>query len=490
MKRVFALVALLTASAAGAVDFPGMTCLNVKDAAYGAAGNGTDDDTTAIQDALDDACTTGASVCLPNGTYLTIDTLLVNDCQNVRVVGENRNTVVRYGGAGAYSDGGYKDIFAFVNCPGCGIEHLAIGASLDAGTTNHAAIGFYTNDDPAPTYNYSKHNFINDVTTGGEVGAADGGGFNLLYGAVFGALTPTSNGNNDFTTLTRFSVSNPRLAAVSIEANQSVGHVFTQPFFTGGQYGITVRNGGVNHGGSYRVYGGGMSQHSVADFDIPLGNGNNTVIDGVISEGSDRFIITEGPNANSTAATIRGNRFSADGINADGYWMLTKYIGNWIIEGNEIDGTVDTECPRIYINGAVETPNVATMVGNSFINCDSTLPPIKFDGTGTNSIFYQGNTFYDGEATAQVLWDSWTNSVAGQVTISGDERRKTVTFSTAQPNTSYFLSLTPATRTDGADPRAAQVLEVAKTTAGFTVQVEKPPGYGQTMTFDYLLRRN
>lgn len=47
-----------------------VTAINVKDAPYGAAGNGTTNDTTAIQTALNDVPTSGGAVYFPPGDYL------------------------------------------------------------------------------------------------------------------------------------------------------------------------------------------------------------------------------------------------------------------------------------------------------------------------------------------------------------------------------------------------------------------------------------
>jgi hypothetical protein len=80
--------------------------INVKDSPYNAAGNGSSDDTSAIQDAIDDASgnvydgDTAASaedasavVLRPKGTYLTTAPLKVPP--TVTLVGEGPGTLIR-----------------------------------------------------------------------------------------------------------------------------------------------------------------------------------------------------------------------------------------------------------------------------------------------------------------------------------------------------------------------------------------------------------
>lgn len=80
---------------------------NVKSAKYGAKGDGTTDDTTAIANALSDAygsdaSNDGGTVYLPRGTYIVNSPLLVR--QRVRLLGEgDRSSTIKAGGAFSFT---------------------------------------------------------------------------------------------------------------------------------------------------------------------------------------------------------------------------------------------------------------------------------------------------------------------------------------------------------------------------------------------------
>ncbi|HEX9153187.1 MAG TPA: glycosyl hydrolase family 28-related protein [Candidatus Saccharimonadales bacterium] len=68
------------------------TAINVK--AYGAMGNGTTDDTAAIQAAIDAVPSTGAAVFLPRGTYVVSSTLTI-DKDATMLIGAGASSVIR-----------------------------------------------------------------------------------------------------------------------------------------------------------------------------------------------------------------------------------------------------------------------------------------------------------------------------------------------------------------------------------------------------------
>lgn len=116
---------------------------NVKSAKYGAKGDGTTDDTTAIANALSDAFVSGVSggiVYLPRGTYIVNSTLIVQS--KVKLVGAGRSaTVIKAGGSFTFD--GVNDAViqqgSGENCHGCWVEDLQIDCNGVA-----SSIGVYS----------------------------------------------------------------------------------------------------------------------------------------------------------------------------------------------------------------------------------------------------------------------------------------------------------------------------------------------------------
>lgn len=73
---------------------------NVKASPYGAAGNGSTDDTAAVQSALSDASTNGGTVVFPPGTYKISGTGSGDlECSDkVRILGVGRSSVIKQAG--------------------------------------------------------------------------------------------------------------------------------------------------------------------------------------------------------------------------------------------------------------------------------------------------------------------------------------------------------------------------------------------------------
>lgn len=87
------------AHAAGSASTEGV--FDVRDPAYGAIGDGSTDDTTAIQNAINAAAVSGGTVLLPVGTYRTTGTLSLPRNPSVSIAGVHpERTTIQYEGAG------------------------------------------------------------------------------------------------------------------------------------------------------------------------------------------------------------------------------------------------------------------------------------------------------------------------------------------------------------------------------------------------------
>lgn len=92
------------ASFRGGLSAPGVTdWFNVKAYPYSAAGNGTTDDTTAINNAITAAAVNGGVVYLPTGTYLVSASLVITG-DNVYLVGDGMDATMITTGTGALFD--------------------------------------------------------------------------------------------------------------------------------------------------------------------------------------------------------------------------------------------------------------------------------------------------------------------------------------------------------------------------------------------------
>lgn len=83
----------------------------VTDSAYGAQGDGTTDDTAALQSALDDAGNTGGTVYIPSGVYLITESLNVRD--GTTILGDGYKSEIHVADSGlTYITQGSADILA------------------------------------------------------------------------------------------------------------------------------------------------------------------------------------------------------------------------------------------------------------------------------------------------------------------------------------------------------------------------------------------
>jgi len=81
------------------------------------------------------------------------------------------------------------------------------------------------------------------------------------------------------------------------------------------------------------------------------------------------------------------------------------------------------------------------------------------------------------------------NGLAGSFTLGAGDIASTVVFASAQPDTDYYVTLTPTDDSGSPVANSRVVRKVEKTVDDFEVTVVAPPGGGNTVTFDWILRR-
>lgn len=196
-----------------------MDALNVQN--FGAEGNGTTDDTAAIQRAIN-ALTSRAVgrqagiVLLPPGTYLVSSSLLVQNAVGISLsgLGQQVTTLV------PSRELAGQPVIKLVNCVNCAVKDLWIQDNTFA----LPSAGIESRVDNPPTISlYPVNLLVRDVLIGfpayGKILAG------LNYGIRFTAASG-SDGNNDQSTISHVTISGLANAGISIEHSNSLVHKF------------------------------------------------------------------------------------------------------------------------------------------------------------------------------------------------------------------------------------------------------------------------
>lgn len=242
----------LTVAAAVPVNLPFREVYNVK--AYGATGNGSTDDSTAIQSALD-ACYAagGGTVYFPSGTYKIATGLIVgakvnSDPQSyVSLVGDStQGVLINYAGSTSGT------AITLQRDKYSNIKNIGINNTVSKGTT----VGLLTTGPPSATGTQSNGNVLEQVAISGfhyGWSSSNGTSTSSEITAVHMTFTSCDYGffNNDFNALNM---------------------TFFQLEISSCGYGIYAGTSGIH------VFGGAGSANTTASFYFTNG-GNNSVYD-------------------------------------------------------------------------------------------------------------------------------------------------------------------------------------------------------------------
>jgi hypothetical protein len=328
------------------------TGFNVKDDAYGAKGDGSTDDTAAIQTAITAASAGGGTVFFPAGTYIISNTLSVT-ADNVQLLGTGRNSTIQAkstfpaspmiwyqgpGGAGNFRFGTSIISLRLINTVG---STSAIGLQLDS--TYYAKIhrvdvdGIYANNIYLNGIGtaFGAYTTIRDCHMGPGPGGATSGGIGLL------------TNNHEFNV---------------IDSN-----VFNW-FSVAGGYGIKLTNGSNV-----------ISNCTFDECDTSIWNSFqsfNRIVNNQFDRGLTQFIYLNGCKntvvannafqhfAGSGAKTVLNvdNSANAANIVSDNTTMATSGWTNWVIEAGGT-GTPGNQYRGNYKGGLAETLVSGTATG-------------------------------------------------------------------------------------------------------------------------------
>lgn len=348
-------------------------------AEYGAKGDGSTDDTAAIQAALN----TGKRVLIPAGTYRVTSTLTWNTPRGLVLEGSgNRSAVLSWDGA----SGG--DVLLVEACKNSTIRDLGILGN--------------SNPSKRPT------RIVNMHSTAGGGGCSFErvrlGGDDSATMATYGVDYVTPNGiGNDQAYFYRAEI-NHCTHAVHFNSANAKNMRFEACEFSYGSTGVYCEHGDI------RWRNGLVSVMDTAAFQFGINNGS--VIEGADMEECDRFVLFTGegvssPNGNGSPLTLTGNRFAGNYVNADGRAIVYRSNGPLAVRGNQLgEFGVSNSVPMTISVDAGGNPATAMVEGNSFgVWGSAYATPLVSENTVTQFIL-QRNLYFDGSgASIAGAWD-------------------------------------------------------------------------------------
>ncbi len=442
-------------SNANAYDDPEQNFINVKHAPYNARGNGSTDDTAAIQAALNAVPSTGGNVYLPPGRY-KITTSLVIQTDNTLLFGAgagNRTTGTQVGaGSRIEADStltgvplinvqrsaldrtvyGVKirDIAVDGGLFGSGVDGIhweAVRGELD-NVSVHLCTGYGVNVVGYTSWHASDNRFIScDFSYNGLAGITYGtnGDYNMLIGSIL------SNNTQD-----GLYTAQPGIQADACN------------FYSNTRYGLFLDGGGSR------------SQFSNCKFRL---NGQHGVD-------------LDSTNGAFSDITFTGCNFATNGISATNTYSNVFHAGP---SGNALSRIIYTGNNFFYVSG------------------DSANKPkygLELSSTGSQFTLVEGNVFGPAThwGTAALLGSASTSnppmirSNIGWVTESNGTA--TVLAATTSIVVSHGLSVTPALKDIQVTPNnslnaATKFWVSTPTSTQFTINVDQSPGASSTATF-------
>src|SRR3990167_3417360 len=384
----------------------GADLFNVKDPRFGAIGDGSTDDSTAIQAAID----SGNGIFIPSGIYAIGTTLNVTSKSGFHFKGvAGGGATMTTGQAVLKWTGGAGGVM--ISCTGTRDSlfesfNITVG---NAPSTLSAAIDF----DPTGRTQAETNNVFRDIGIV-QLGGATTPDNSLAIGIRLSRSN--SPGNVDEFEFHRIAISGCSSAGISIEDSQCRGHTFFHSSITFCTRGITTVL--ADDGGGFSVFGGNFGANSIADFVV--GTFINYVkVYNVHSENSARlYKSTNGANSSVailfSGVTVAGSSaLAADGqVIQNGDASAGGYGGPLIVEGCDFYGADNTVAAKLGFN--MSNGNII-LIGNSWNN---TSPVVLNGGSGPAHLIAIGQRGWDGAAFVDITNEIYSLTVTTTATFA------------------------------------------------------------------------
>jgi hypothetical protein len=370
--------------------------VSVKD--FGAKGDGTTDDTAAIQAAFAAVAAGGSNagknMLLPSGTYnytgITIDNL-----RSVAIYGDgNRNTILHYTG----SAGGTA--FKCRNC----YRTVFRGIRFDRATNDPVNMLAFIEDSTQGSYDSTAPSQLDTV----EECTFKNGATGVLVDFV------TNDIMNDSHRFVHNILDGQTGTAFSISGQNAMGLVFEGNYSTSAPHAMQVQA----QGGSFKWIGGYVSS-TVSNFDFVSYNTDGYTIIGTRSESSPRFLSYTGGSATPGPVYIAGIAYSAASLSGDTFVINSNGMGPFTLIGNSWGLSGEAVAPRFSIANTSSNPVTVVLEGNSFgaVNADTTVPLASTTG---NRLCAHGNRF---KVASTSVWKTIVEEC-----FTSAERESTITY--------------------------------------------------------------
>ena len=175
-------------------------------------------------------------------------------------------------------------------------------------------------------------------------------------------------------------------------------------------------------------------------------------------------------------------------INAGG---ASVYIGDWV-ESATMSTTnyyvIEDGRTTIISPHNCNIANIAQGAVGQFPNNQNRIFVEDLVALGPTMIIDGGFQGYQTAVGGSVLADAPKN-LRGLVQITDTNTSATVTFSSAEPNATYYIVATPVSVTGTPATGSNRVTTISKSTTGFTINVEVAPGSTNSVTFNWIMVR-